>query len=190
MYFLSEIEQKYLNQKLFPLTRKVGVSPDLRGFSWHKSPIKPYFENVKIPMYLVTSGYCPNSRDVFINKVLGKRGVINYYVSAGLSVHKTVSILHNLFLENNSKVPNYKDWIAKNEKNIYYPGITAEKKENIKKFMEQVWNYCYSFLQTKFLETATTQPYASHRDRLATSIPFLIEHRISGELLGLSGILS
>ncbi|MBC7121098.1 MAG: CRISPR-associated protein Cas4 [Candidatus Methanosuratus sp.] len=35
-----------------------------------------------------------------------------------------------------------------------------------------------------------SSPSPPPRDVMATSVPFLVEHKVSGELLGLSGILS
>ncbi|MFB0544641.1 MAG: CRISPR-associated protein Cas4 [Asgard group archaeon] len=44
--------------------------------SWFKSPMKPYYEEAKIPMYSVCSKYCPTGRDVFVNMVERKKGKI------------------------------------------------------------------------------------------------------------------
>jgi CRISPR-associated protein Csa1 len=43
--------------------------------------------------------------------------------------------------------------------------------------------------RSALLNKSAEQPYASQRDTLATAVPFLINHKISGALLGLSGIL-
>lgn len=43
--------------------------------------------------------------------------------------------------------------------------------------------------KTAFLRAKSEQPYASE-DILATSIPFLVEHRMDGALLGCSGLIS
>ncbi|MHA1249861.1 MAG: type I-A CRISPR-associated protein Cas4/Csa1 [Candidatus Helarchaeota archaeon] len=188
MYFLNQIERKILRDKLLPLAREVGVTEDLRGYSWYKSPVKPYYDEVYIPMYLVTGKYCPTSRDVYINKVLNKRGEINYNISAGISVHKTVSMLIQYILED--KVPEYSDWIAKNEKYIYFPGINSTDKSRIKDYMNKIWEYVLTQCKSSYLTRQSEQPYASKRDILTTSIPFLVEHKISGALLGLSGLLS
>lgn len=39
-------------------------------------------------------------------------------------------------------------------------------------------------------ELSCSQPYANEMDLLGTAVPFLVEHKLSGELLGLSDILS
>jgi CRISPR-associated protein Csa1 len=52
-----------------------------------------------------------------------------------------------------------------------------------------VWDYTLSACKSRFATRSTRQPYASHHDIIATALPFLIEHKLSGELLGLSGLL-
>lgn len=52
-----------------------------------------------------------------------------------------------------------------------------------------VWEYTLNNCQSEFSNKSASQPYATHRDVMATAVPFLIEHKISGELLGLSGLL-
>ncbi|MEM3581363.1 MAG: hypothetical protein QXQ64_08940, partial [Candidatus Bathyarchaeia archaeon] len=38
LYFLSDVEHKYLLYQLLPTARDVGVSKELRGWSWHQPP--------------------------------------------------------------------------------------------------------------------------------------------------------
>jgi CRISPR-associated protein Csa1 len=45
-------------------------------------------------------------------------------------------------------------------------------------------------VESKFRDAMSRQPYSTEEDMIATSAPFLIEHKISGELIGCSGILS
>jgi len=58
VYYLNDIEHKQLLKKLRPLSRSVGVTEELRGWSWDNSPLKPYHD-VKLPMYSICSKYCP-----------------------------------------------------------------------------------------------------------------------------------
>jgi len=69
MYFLSDIEQKQLLYQLLPTARDVGVSKELRGWNWHQPPLKPYFDDVKLPMYQISSKYCPTSRDIYLRNI-------------------------------------------------------------------------------------------------------------------------
>lgn len=187
MYFLSEIEHKLLINKLLPLARGAGVSEELRGWNWHASPMKPYYENEKIPMYLVCSRYCPTNRDVFINRVERKKGEINYNISLGITLHQTVSQLMTMFIE--GKVREFSDWWSENEHHISYKDKDTDGVESIKNKAREVWNYTLNNCRSELSNRSAQQPYATSRDIMATAVPFLVEHKISGELLGLSGLL-
>lgn len=184
MYFLSDMEQKLLLNKLLPSARKAGVSEDLRGWSWNKSPMLPFYDKEKIPMYLVCSKYCPVSRDVFLSAVTGKRGKINYEVSLGLGLHGTVKDVLSAFLGGDTD-PSFETWWTKNYHYISNPGWAEPMKPQSK----QVWEYTLANCRSALFNKSAEQPYASPRDTMATAIPFLINHKISGALLGLSGIL-
>jgi CRISPR-associated protein Csa1 len=54
----------------------------------------------------------------------------------------------------------------------------------------KVWSHLVKLCEARYAEIKARQPYASEQDLIASTVPFLIEHKISGELLGLSGLLS
>jgi len=90
MYFLSELEHKLLVRKLLPMAREVGVSSDLRGWNWHQPPLKPYYDDVKLPMYAVCSKYCPSDRDIYLGFVEKVRRKLNYKIALGKILHGVV----------------------------------------------------------------------------------------------------
>nr|MDO8098762.1 type I-A CRISPR-associated protein Cas4/Csa1 [Candidatus Njordarchaeota archaeon] len=185
MYFLSDIEQKLLLNKLLPSARKAGVSEDLRGWSWNRSPMMPFYDKEKVPMYLVCSKYCPVNRDVFLSAVMGRRGRISYEVSVGLGLHGTISAVLNAFLGGDID-PSFEEWWMKN----YHYISNQEWVEPMKHLAKQVWEHTLANSRSALFNKSAEQPYASQRDTLATAIPFLIHHKISGTLLGLSGLLA
>lgn len=184
MYFLSDLDHKLLINKLLPTSRSVDVSSELRGWNWHSSPLKPYYDDVKVPMYLVCSKYCPNSRDVFLNKVEGKRGKINLNVSQGIGLHAAVGRVMGDFIEGKSIT--FGNWWGENSGKI----SNEEWVEPVKKHAELVWDFTLNNCESALANKASEQPYASHRDSMATALPFLIEHKLDGKLVGLSGLLS
>ena len=183
MYFLSDVEHKYLLHQLLPTTREVGVSEELRGWNWHQPPLKPYFDNVKLPMYHVSSKYCPTNRDVFLHHVEKMPSRPNARMALGKLFHGVVSDGLQVFLRRRDV--SFDDWWQK----IRWQEI-PERPENVKESCASVWEFIQKMCGAKLAEASTSQPYASELDLLASSVPFLIEHRISGELLGLSDILS
>lgn len=183
MYFLSSMDQKKLVDKILPTARSVGVSDDLRGWNWTRPPLKPMHE-AKIPMYSVCSKYCPTARDVFLNRVRGVFPKPTQAVIMGTAIHRTVSTVISCFL--NGNVPPFEEWYSSvvREKHI------TEEIGAIKEKTKIVWDHVLKNCEIQYMNRKSEQPYASRRDLLATSVPFLVEHKVSGELLGLSGLLS
>lgn len=187
MYFLNEIERKKLVHDLLPLARKTGVSEELRGWNWHDPPMKPYYTDESIPMYLVCSRYCPTNRDVYLNKVKGVKPTLNFNVSQGINQHETVHQLLTMFMDGD--VPVFEDWWSENEHKINYAGKNREEVDLLHQRAKILWDHTLHNCNAQYSNTCTKQPYASERDIMATSVPFLVEHKIDGGLLGLSGLL-
>jgi CRISPR-associated protein Csa1 len=183
LYFLSDIEHKNLLYHLLPTAREASVSKELRGWSWHQPPLKPYFDDVKLPMYDVSSKYCPTSRDVYLRNVEKVHGVMSGRMALGKLMHGLVSNSLQAFLQRRNV--SFDDWW----KTIRW-GEICEKPENAKGYCAKAWEFMQTMCEARYAEVSSRQPYASELDLMASAVPFLIEHKISGELLGLSGILS
>jgi len=182
MYFLSDLEHKLLIHKLLPAAREVGVTQHLRGWNWHQPPLKPYHDS-RLPMYSVVSKYCPTDRDVYWSQVQKSRGQPNFKMALGKMMHGVVSDALLAYLRHENL--EFDEWWRK----IRWDEIPA-KPDDVRKPAEAVWDYMSSSLRARYSELSAAQPYASQQDLLASTAPFLVEHKISGELLGLSGLLS
>jgi CRISPR-associated protein Csa1 len=183
LYFLSDLEHKYLIHQLLPTAREVGVSKELRGWSWYQPPLKPYYDNVKLPMYAVSSKYCPTDRDVYLRNVEKAYPTPGAKVGLGKILHGVVSDGLQAFLQHRSM--DFEAWWQ----TIRWSEI-SEKPENVREPSKRVWEFLSKVCEAKLAEVSSRQPYASELDLMASALPFLVEHKISGELLGLSGILS
>ncbi|MEM2880704.1 MAG: CRISPR-associated protein Cas4, partial [Candidatus Methanomethylicaceae archaeon] len=182
MYFLNDFDKKILLNKLLPLARDIGVSPELRGWSWSQEPIKPLYD-LKMPMYLTCSKYCPTGRDVYLSMVKGAKPRINYKISLGKLIHGAISDSFLSFID--KRKISFGEW-WNNVRKEEIPLID----ERMRAFAESIWNYIIESCRVEYENHRMQQPYATERDLMATAIPFLIEHKLSGELLGLSGLLS
>ncbi|MGQ9680608.1 MAG: type I-A CRISPR-associated protein Cas4/Csa1 [Candidatus Bathyarchaeia archaeon] len=183
MFFLSEIDQKKLLNQILPKARKIGVSEELRGWSWYKPPLKPYYEDVKIPMYSVCSKYCPTSRDVFVNIVKGAKGAPSKKVMQGAAIHETVRTALNTYMEGGSI--GFEAWYS----NIISLKGIVNVDPVIKERSRNAWQFTWAACESKLRDLSSRQPYASKRDIMSTALPFLVEHRITGEFIGLSDLL-
>ena len=184
VYYLNDIEHKQLLKKLRPLSRSVGVTEELRGWSWDNSPLKPYHD-VKLPMYSICSKYCPTSRDVYLRHVLKKKGEMTYPVSLGSVTHAAINEAYRQVRRRNFN-PAFEEWYNAQKFETSMQGNL----ELIKQYADMVWKHVLTNAESKFRDAMSSQPYSTEEDMIATSAPFLIEHKISGELIGCSGILS
>jgi CRISPR-associated protein Csa1 len=184
LFFLSELDRKKLINQILPKARDVGVSDELRGWNWHKAPLKPYYDDVRIPMYSVCSKYCPTGRDVFLNLVKKVKGDRTGNVILGSAIHETVRTALRSYMDDAPL--QFNEWYERvmNEKGV------SGRIEDVKLRSGAAWRFTRVMCESRFMEGVSRQPYAARRDVMATALPFLVEHRISGELLGLSGLLS
>jgi CRISPR-associated protein Csa1 len=183
LYFLSDVEHKYLLYQLLPTAREMGVSKELRGWSWHQPPLKPYYDDVKLPMYVVSSKYCPSSRDVYLRYVEKISPVPSKKVALGKILHGVVSDCLKAFIQRESI--DFNAWWQ----TIRWSEI-PEKPENLRESSRRVWEFVQKICDARLADVSSRQPYDSELDLRVSAVPFLVEHKISGELLGLSGILS
>ncbi len=182
VYRLTDVERKLVLNRLIPLAREVSVSEDLRGWSWYKSPLQPPYPDSKVPMYLVSSNWCPTSRDVYLKMVLKEGGKPNDLVLLGWAIHRAVASAYIDFQNNEMK--------DKEELADILRAKMSNLTDEVKNICWNLYQYVYSGCKTEYDRIKASQPYAAARDVIQTSTPYLIEHRISGELLGLSNILS
>lgn len=169
--------------QLLPTAREVGVSKELRGWNWHQPPLKPYYDNVKLPMYEVSSKYCPTARDAFLRHVEKVYPAPGAKMALGKILHGVVSDSLQTFLQRRSQ--SFESWwqaVRWNE--------IPEKPESLADPCRKVWEFVQTTCAAKLAEISSRQVHASDSDLMASAVPFLIEHRISGELLGLSDVLS
>jgi len=183
MFFLSDIDQKKLIKRILPKARKVGVSEELRGWSWYIAPLKPYHEDTLVPMYSVCSKYCPTGRDVYLNLVKRIKAKLNRKIILGAAIHETVRATLNAFIDGDRLI--FDEWY---DEVLKSKGV-KEADEQVMRRSRMAWQLTQAACESRFLDASSRQPYASRRDVMATAVPFLVEHRISGELLGLSGLL-
>ena len=194
MYFLTDDERKKLLKGYLPKSREQGVADELRGWNWHQPPLEPIYD-VRLPLYQVAGKYCPNGRDLYLNRVERKKGEPNTAMQQGLFFHEMiVGILVNT------------------KKLIYQQGTDAEailgelaslllcfsdriqqlsaKVPDIQNRAVQIFNYTYSYISCRFREVLARQPYIGEDSLAAQVVPFVLEQKLDGTFLGLSPNLS
>jgi len=182
MHFLSEADRKRLMGEILPQTRQAGASEELRGWNWRKPPLKPLYKE-PIPMYSVCSKYCPTSRDVYLDRIGRAAPAPNENLILGVALHRVVGAAINSFLE--GQLPAFDAWY---EETLRSRGVSTIY-ESIRKKSRTAWNQTIADCERQTRIRSSEQPHASRRSVLATAIPFLAEHRLRAERLGLLGLL-
>lgn len=152
MYFLSDVEHKYLINQLLPTAREVGVSKELRGWSWYQPPLKPYYDNVRLPMYAVGSKYCPSDRAVYLHNVEKIRPKPPTEVALGKMFHGVVSDCLSAFLQNSPI--SFEEWWSK----IRWDEIHA-KPESVRGPSQKVWDFVSKLCEAKILRKSFSSRY-------------------------------
>jgi len=172
VYYLNEVELKYLTLNLRPASRQNSVPEELRGWNWHSPPLKPYYD-VKIPMYLICNNYCSTGRDVYLAMVEKVKVEAEFPVALGKAVHEAIA-----------------EAIRQSKKLKFDADPREYDDERINRAVKLIWDYTITACKSAFLKARAEQPYATEDDIILTSMPFLVEHRLDGSLLGCSGIIA
>jgi len=185
VFYLTAQDHKYLLNRILPLAREVGVSQELRGWSWYKEPLKPYYPE-RISMFAVCGRFCESGRDVYLTYVEKRQPKRTREILLGACVH---NMLEHLFTETRKGnfAPDFQAWWAGETKS------RRQKFEDVDSFaplLRSLWDFSLSQVTAAYHETRASHPFATDLDVLATAVPFLVEHKLSGTLLGLSGTLS
>jgi len=194
MYFLSDDERKKLLKGYLPKSREQGVAEELRGWNWHQPPLEPIYD-VRLPLYLIAGRYCKSGRDVYLNRVMQKKGKPNLAMRHGALFHelivqvliqtKKLIYLHNVNVETilcelSSLLPKF------TERSKEFGQQSNETQGQVR----QIFNYMYSLISSRLQETLAKQPYIGEDSLAAQVVPYVLEQKLDGTFLGLSPNLS
>jgi CRISPR-associated protein Csa1 len=183
VFFLPAQDHKYMLNHLLRLAREVGVSQDLRGWNWWKEPLKPYHPE-RISMFSVCGKFCPTARDVYLQYVERKAPSMTWELVLGASTH---NLIEHIFTELRAeREPTFEKWWASE---LEHKG-RKEFAKNLEPLLLSLWELVTSQAKSALLEAQSGQPYASPSQIIEIALPFLVEHKLDGRLLGLSGTLS
>ncbi|MEM2865786.1 MAG: type I-A CRISPR-associated protein Cas4/Csa1 [Candidatus Hadarchaeales archaeon] len=184
VFFLSAQEHKLLLNRVLPLAREVGVTQELRGWNWWREPLKPYYPE-RISMFSVCGKFCPTGRDVYLMYVEKKQGKPTQEILLGAMAHNLLEHLFGSCRQGRFDL-GFEEW---------WKGELGRRGEvenagALRSCLEPLWELVLSQARAAYLETRAAHPYADEPHVLAVALPFLVEHKLDGRLLGLSGTLS
>jgi len=194
MYFFSEDERKYILKRLLPLSRNNEVSEDLRGWNWHQSELSPPFENIKLPLWEIAGKYCESGRDVYLRHVEKVMVPPNKDMIIGKIYH---DVLHELFPLAKKYIYQHgieacstlREFLLNKKPNIELAQFSDEKAE-IQEHVSKLWNFEVNRVCSRVDEYLGKYYHLNEDSLINHSIPIVLEHKMDGRYLGLSGNLS
>lgn len=196
MYFLSDDDRKQLLRYYLPRAREMGVSEELRGWNWYQPPLEPVY-GAALALYEVAGKYCPSGRDVFLHRVQGIKGKPNPAMIQGAVLHELLAELlvtakRAIYLHGTENYGAICETIEK-----YTPAVSSrvaslsvEDAADLQKKMEVLCRFEKSRVISRLQDVLTRHPYIGEDSLANLTIPVVVEQKLNGSFLGLSGNLS
>lgn len=201
MYFLAEDERKQLARVLLPQTREAGVADELRGWHWDQPPLQPVYD-IRLGVFEVAGHYCAKDRDLYFRRVEHRSGTITRPMLEGKLFHNLLAQVITLskkyvYAKGLGEVSGFSRvvhdeamvWLKDQESTLLSELPDAwreeimEKAHSLLRFeVERVW--------ARIQEVLLRQPYIEEDSLVASAIPVVVEQKLNGTFLGLSGMLS
>lgn len=201
MYFLSEEERKHLARFLLPKAREYGVAEELRGWHWDQPPLQPIYD-VVLGVSDVAGHYCPKDRDLYFRRVERHPGQATDAMLEGKLFHallaKIVTLskryIYSEGLGKISELPAYVlgealNWLDAKE-GEYAPGRSKEWWREIRERGNSLLKFEVERVWGRIQEVLLHQPYVEEDSLVALALPVVVEQKLNGTFLGLSGKLS
>jgi CRISPR-associated protein Csa1 len=197
---------------LDPFIKRAASSPiseEWRGWNYHNDNLRPPFDDIKLPMYVVAGKYCPTSKDVYMSYIEKKKPAKTIPSIEG-------SIYHEFYADliEDTKRYIYSTDLRKCDVQAY---LSRKGSKSVESFVRQK-DYVKKGIQDKVLrekdvtriinnvlrfrkyETCLiaanvnmllSQFSSINKDTLCSqSLPFVVEKKVDGSELGLSEQLS
>lgn len=172
------------------------VDEHLRGWHWYEPPLKPPFD-VTLANYEIANRYCPTGRDLFLRRVQRVSTRPNEAMLQGAALHAVVA-----------------RFIQAARRLLYVHGIVnwdeavkVLREQNLEALVrmrldaasvppeiiaqaEAIWAYMLAQVEARIQDALTAQPYLDDDGLVQAVLPFSVEQRLDGSLLGLSRRLS
>ena len=201
MYFFSEEERKYLLKKLIPKTREKGISEDLRGWNWHSTELSPPHDII-LPVWEVSDRYCETGRDSYLRHVQKVSVPASEEMVAGRIYHQAMAELYPtakrlIYREGLGICTNLADILMER---LPEAVIEAEKElaqvkcsetaKDVGENLKKLWSFEVSRIVSSIYAYLGKYKYLSDDSLINHALPFVVEHKLDGQYLGLSSNLS
>ena len=189
MYFPSEEERRFISQRLLPEARQQGAADELRGWSWQQAPVRPVYE-LPLAVYEVAGKYCQTGRDLYLRRVLGRRGTPNRGMLEGRALHALVADLlveaKRLIYQHGPGCLEALEALRQWPLPLPGDGLGVEGWLDLGRKLEVVRAYQVRRIVERVEGVLARQPTAGPDAIAALALPAAIELKLDGSFLGLS----
>jgi CRISPR-associated protein Csa1 len=196
MYWPSDNDRKRLIKELLPESRTLRVDDHLRGWHWYEAPMKPPFD-VLLANYEVASRYCPTGRDLYLRRVQRVSVKPNEAMVQGAALHALVA----RFIQTARRLLYVHGVAAWDQAVVALEGLNPEglmraRLDSVEIGSElaiqvrTIWEYLLAQTRARIQDALAAQPHLDEDGLVQAVLPFSVEQRLDGSLLGLSRQLS
>ncbi len=206
MYQLPEDVRRRLLRRYRRRSREVIVDDRFRGWAWEIPPVDPPYDYL-LTLSELASRYCTSMRDIYLKYVEKKRRPTNTKMIEGGLYHSVIaSVIHNAKREMYNLVrPSGNELrrelteirdevIGDMLRNARRPEMTDRggiwDEDRIRRNMEWLWDYEMNNIVAAVDRVTSIQPYIGTDALVHAAIPVVVEQKLDGRNIGLSGQLS
>ncbi len=202
MYFFSEEERKYLLKRLIPKAREKGIAEELRGWNWHSTELSlPH--DILLPVWEISDRYCETGCDVFLRHVQKISPPASEEMIAGRIYHNAMAELYptakrliytqgmgictDLAQVLMERLP---EAILEAEEQMASAKGSGDGAKEVGENLKKLWTFEVSRIVSAIYAYLGKYRYLSEDSLINHALPFVVEHKLDGQYLGLSSNLS
>lgn len=201
VYFLSEEERKQLARTYLPQTRESGVAEELRGWNWDQPPLQTVYD-VPLGVFEVAGHYCAKDRDLYFRRVEHRSGTPTLPMLEGNLLHELLAWVitrskRYVYAEGIGRLSGMPEnvliegtaWL-KQKKLTLVPAWPTGGWEKVEERAQALLRFEAERVWSRVQEALLHQPYIQEDALVAQALPVVVEQKLNGRFLGLSGMLS
>lgn len=206
LYILPIEVKKRLLRRYRRRSREVIVDERYRGWAWELFPVDPPYEYL-LSLSELASRYCESMRDIYLKHVEGRQRPSTPKMIAGSLYHAAISAV----IEHAKRVLYTQGKISGEELGVFLTQVCDDVVDSLMKSagspeiadrggvwspsrirenMIWLWDYEVNQIVAAVGQVLTAQPHIGLDALVNTAIPVVVEQKLDGRNIGLSGHLS
>lgn len=182
---------------------RVGVSEELRGWSWDKPPVEPAIPGFSLGVSEVAGGFCGSMRDIYLRHVVGARAKPSPRMAEGRLYHEVMRWVvevfkkaiysrglvdgYSVFEEVSSRGPRFVADLA--SKVFSEAGLGEPSMRTVERGV-RLWRYLALRMSAALDDERSKHPGIFVDSLVTKAVPQVAEYRVDGSRIGLSRELS